>query len=435
MSNTEAALPSIRRRLSHTVLVFAAVWALLAGFTVWWAVQREVEELMDDTLQASADVLAELLATNTGRVGNGSQPVAGPVADKHFAWQLVGPGRQLLLRSTLAPPQPWTPRLDEESLADVDGRWRIFGRPLDGGRMLYVAQTSAERGEVRLAVGIASAGTAALVGLFCALWLRWRVRRELAPLADFSEAIQHHDPLAAGVARLGPPEREELLPIRDAIDALGERLARRVANERAFSAHAAHALRTPLAGMDAQLAVALRESPPELHPRLLRTREAAARLGRVVSALLTLFRSGVDHLQRQPVDVAALLHRLPVEPLQLELVTKAATLDADPDLLAAALINLLDNALRHGAQRVRVQIEPGAIRLHDDGQGVPPERLAELQAALAAQDYGGRMGLGLMMADMVARAHGGRLELQAAGSGFAVALHLNSRHDSASPAF
>ena len=210
--------------------------------------------------------------------------------------------------------------------------------------------------------------------------------------------------------------------MRDAIEELGQRLARRVANERAFSAHAAHALRTPLAGMDAQLAVALREAGPEVQPRLLRTREAAARLRRVVTALLTLFRSGVD-LQWQPVDVAALLLRLPVDGLELALQSEASV-HADPDLLAAALINLLDNALRHGARHVNVELEDQRIRLLDDGRGVGPERLAELQQALAEQQYEGRMGLGLMLADMVARAHGGSLVLLARQGGFGVELHL-----------
>ncbi len=34
---------SIRQRLLRTVLLLSLVWALLAGVTVWWAVQREVE--------------------------------------------------------------------------------------------------------------------------------------------------------------------------------------------------------------------------------------------------------------------------------------------------------------------------------------------------------------------------------------------------------
>ena len=51
-------------------------------------------------------------------------------------------------------------------------------------------------------------------------------------------------------------------------------------------------------------------------------------------------------------------------------VEPPASVDADPDLLAAALLNLLDNALRHGASRVVVSVpRPGVVRLHDDGPG------------------------------------------------------------------
>jgi len=419
MSNSS--LPSIRRRLSSTVLVLTLLGTLLSSLAGGWIVRREVNELLDDTLQASADVLAELLGTQVrGSPAGPAVTVSGPAADKHFAWQLVGPDGRLALRSGLAPQQPWLTQ-PQVGFSDLGETWRVFGRPL-GEAMLYVAQTGNERREARLEVGVASSVMAALVAVLCALWLRARVRRELRPLEHLSLAIQRHDPLAPG-ASLARPEREELLPIRDAIEALGQRLARRVANERAFTAHAAHALRTPLAGMDAQLALALRESPPELQPRLLRTRQAAGRLRRVVTALLTLFRSGVD-LQWQSVDVAALLARLPVEGLQLD-VQGEPQLRADPDLLAAALINLLDNALRHGGRQVRVEIRPGCIALQDDGPGVPPERLQAMQAALRAQDYEGHMGLGLMLADMVARAHGGRLQLVAAERGFAIELWLS----------
>ena len=79
-----------------------------------------------------------------------------------------------------------------------------------------------------------------------------------------------------------------------------------MAHERAFTAHAAHALRTPLAGMDAQLAVALREAPLALQPRLQRVREASGRLQRVLAALLTLFRSDLA-LHRAPLDLPALI--------------------------------------------------------------------------------------------------------------------------------
>ena len=65
-----------------------------------------------------------------------------------------------------------------------------------------------------------------------------------------------------------------------------------------------------------------------------------------------------------------------------------------------------------------------SLTVHDDGPGVTPERLQALQRALDTQDYAGCTGLGLMLADMVARAHGGALTLDGAGPGFTARLRL-----------
>ena len=64
------------------------------------------------------------------------------------------------------------------------------------------------------------------------------------------------------------------------------------------------------------------------------------------------------------------------------------------------------------------------IRLKDDGSGLAEPDRQRIQAALDVQDYDGNMGLGLMLSDMVARAHGGRLRLVPAASGFAVEMSL-----------
>lgn len=416
-------LPSIRSRLSRTLLATALAWGLAVSLVVWLAVRHEVNELLDDTLRASSDVLLGLLRTDTDALVRGG-PVLAPALEGgvHFAWQLVGPGGAVRLRSTLAPPAAFAPEARRGFFAGGSD-WRVYGAPFDATHTLYVAQTRSERREALAEVSLSSVLAALLVGTFIALGLRLRVRRELQPVAAIADTLAGYEPLQPS-AMLPPATRAELVPVHDAVQALGRRLAQRVASERAFTAHAAHALRTPLAGIDAQLAVALREAPPELAPRLQRVRSAAGRLARVVAALLALFRTGID-LKREPLDVAALLGRLPLEGLDVQV--EPGTADADPDLLAAALLNLLDNALRVGARQVRVAVAPHRLLLHDDGPGVAPERRAALQAALDRQDWEDRdsgLGLGLMLADLVARAHGGRLRLVAAEHGFAAELTL-----------
>jgi signal transduction histidine kinase len=313
-----------------------------------------------------------------------------------------------------------------QGFARADDDWHVYGLPFDDrGRILYVAQPGAERRAARLEAAEITAGCALLVGLLCALWLRSRVRGELAPIVDLSIEVARFDPLRPD-RPLPPATRAELVPMRDAIDGLAARLAQRVANERAFAAHAAHALRTPLAGMVAQLAVAQRIAPAQAQPQLARTREAADRLRHVVSALLALFRSGAG-LARQPVDLADLVLQLPVATLTVD-VEAAEPVEADPDLLAAALMNLLDNSLRHGARRVSIgaRAEPEGMRIvvRDDGTGIDAADLARLQAGLDRQAYEGQTGLGLMLADLVARAHGGRLRLVPGETGCEIEIGL-----------
>ena len=414
-------LPSIAHRLAWTLLGSALLWSVAVSAAVWLAVRHEVGELLDDTLQGAAEAMRPSFATDALP----ARPPVGPMPSDRYAWQVVayGPdgGARVLSASTRAPAMPFN-ATPTAGFAQT-GAWRVFGAALGrDGRMLYVAQSQDEQLEAALEVGFSAALATLAVALLAHLWLRLRAVQELAPVQRLSERLQTHDLLAPG-ATLGPAEREELQPVHAAIDGLAAQLARRLANERAFSAHAAHALRTPLAGIDAQLAVALREAPATLQPRLQRVRSAADRLQRVVSALLALFRSGVD-LQREPVDLAALLTRLPVNGLTVE-VPPGATVQADIDLLSAALLNLLDNAVRHGARTLRIDTpSPDTVRLRDDGPGVDPVRRATLQAAIDSGEQEGHTGMGLMLAAMVARAHGGALKLPAVDTGFAVELRL-----------
>jgi len=417
-------MPSIRVRLANALLLWAVLWGVGVAVAVGYAAQREVDELLDESQQATAVMLANALRL---AYRDGSPVLGGATVPKvgrgEFAWQLVAADGTVLQRSANAPAQAFR-KLATAGFSDHD-HWRVFGAATGSeGRMLYVAHTLGERIEAQAEVAMSAVLAALSIGLLGHWWLRARVRDELRPLERLADKLEHHDPLDRAHA-LGVAERAELAPVHAAIDKLGQRLARRVAHERAFASHAAHALRTPLAGMEAQLAVALRESTPAVQQRLQRVREASGRLQRVVQSLLDLFRVGGD-LQRSVVDLKALLAHLPVEGLEVS-VQSDGPLQADPDLLAAALSNLLDNAKRHGARHVVVSApSPGIVRVHDDGPGAAPERLLALREAIRTQDYDGTTGLGLMLADLVARSHGGALSLPTAAQGFAVEFSLGT---------
>ena len=425
-------LPSIARRLLRTQLLWSVVWTLAITAAVWLAVSDEVRELQDETLEATAQILSGPLA-QAAPVLKPVPPAlvvpaltsATPTSTEQFAWQVVKYGSvesaKVVNASPGAPLQAFYP-VPLRGFGDSPG-WRVFGMPLGSdGRMLYVAQVSAERSEALFEVALAAALASLAIALLAHFWLRAQTRQELVPLQNLASQLASFDPLKPGAA-LGTAERQELQVVHDAIDELGQRLARRVAAERAFSGHAAHALRTPLAGIDAQLAVALRECPPEMTARLQQIRVASGRLQSVVASLLSLFRTG-SPLQREPIALQDWLTRLAPKGLSLH-VTSTQPLLADADLLSAALLNVFDNALRAGAKNIYVS-HPSAhvLRLVDDGSGALEARRVALVQALHSQRYEGVTGLGLMLADIVARAHGGRLELAAVASGFAVEFHL-----------
>jgi signal transduction histidine kinase len=419
--------PSIRRRLSRVVAQVSLAWSLAVFSVVWVAVHHKVDDVLDGALQESAEILYGLLHADARWLPDqhgGALPA--PPHTEHLVWQLVSSDGHVRLRSHSAPSLPLGP-ITHGKWFDNGPEWHTYGMPFDSeGAMLFVAQPHDERSRARLeAAGITAAG-ALFVGLICALWLSLRASRELEPLVDMSRQVANYHPLEEGV-RAPTATREELLPLRDAILNLGERLARNVASERAFSANAAHALRTPLAGLGTQLAVAQRECPPELRPRLQRAREAADRLGRVVTALLSLFRSGGEP-QRVRLNLLDAIHQLPgIEGLSIT-VEGSARADADADLLAAALINLLDNSVRYGAHHAHFALSEcqglATITLVDNGPGVSEERRLALDGALARQTYEEGMGLGLMLADRVARVHGGRLQIDSVPHGFGVTLTL-----------
>jgi signal transduction histidine kinase len=457
VTSLAAAPPSIAARLARALTAWSLALGVAVGVAIWFTAAHEVNELLDDALQASAELMVELLARPTAAASVPASAPAPPAVPpvERFAWQLLAADGSVVARSPRAPATPWrTPWT--AGFAEAEG-WRLFGVPLNpggaaGGQFLYVAQTHEERREARADVALMATVAALLIGLLGYAGLRAQVHRELRPLGRLSDTLdrwQVDAPQGPDPNVLGAAERAELVGVHRALAGVSARLAARLAHERTFAAHAAHALRTPLGGIDAQLALVLRDCPSPWRERVLRAREAAARLHGVVAALLGLFRTG-ERITPVDVDVTLLLRRLPIAGLEVE-AAPGLCVRADADLLAAALANLLDNAQRHGASRVHLQAWSSAtergLQVDDDGPGLDEARRQHLQAVLdgdggdagggddvgdpdpgagpgvgSGSGSGSGSGLGLILADRVARAHGGRLSLLPSPAGFRVVL-------------
>ncbi|MCL4747765.1 MAG: hypothetical protein KJZ83_20485 [Burkholderiaceae bacterium] len=275
--STTARAPSIRARLANALLIWSIAWGLAMALAVWLTTGNEVDELLEDSLRSSAELLAALSGANAtanigggvaaspgggvaAKAGNGAAAPAAPLSSEDYAWQVVTADGRVELRSSAAPPTPWraTP---SAGFSDVPG-WRLYGLALGpDGRMLYAAQSHAERSETRDEVVLSTVLAALSIGLLGQFWLRARVRAETAALQTLSERLLAHDASAPG-ATLGPAERSELEPVHAAIDQLTRELARRMATERAFSAHAEQAQRPPRPRIDPHQAVAVRGCPP-----------------------------------------------------------------------------------------------------------------------------------------------------------------------------
>lgn len=421
--------PSIRQRVTRALLGIAVVWGVLVAGVVWGVVRHEVDELMDQGLRESGETIYSVLASTWQIAKQAPIPKQHSEYEEHLVWQIVhAPSGQVVHHSHLAPLQALQTTRTPHLTRSPDGQWRVMTMSFeeDPSHFLLIAQSEGERAEARTEAVLYTLLGALLMGAFATWLLNIRVRKELQPLSDLSDAVRAHDPLQPDTA-LPAAQRDELAPMVQAIQGLSQRLAQRVMSERAFSAHAAHALRTPVAGIDAQLAIAMKEAPPELLPRLARTREASRRLSQVMQALLTMFRSGKEP-QRKHVTLNTLLAPWPADRLVIE-ADRSQNVNADPELLSAVLMNLLDNACQQGATQVHISCSTSGgkhlLRLQDNGRGCPTELLQHLRQALQVHNHHpdtGLQGMGLILADLVMRAHGGVVLLPEVAQGFCVDL-------------
>jgi PAS domain S-box-containing protein len=198
----------------------------------------------------------------------------------------------------------------------------------------------------------------------------------------------------------------------------------------------AHELRSPLTsvkGFTATLLAKWDRFGDDQKKLMLQTVNADAdRVTRLISELLDVSRieAGRLELRKQVVDLPAVVRRdfdsriaAGESADRLRLVTDGDLPEmwVDPDKLAQVIGNLVENALRHGAGTVTVDVRPhdgGAqVTVIDEGDGIAPEALSRVFTKFWRGGGRGGTGLGLYIAKGIVDAHGGTIEAGRAPDG------------------
>lgn len=261
------------------------------------------------------------------------------------------------------------------------------------------------------------------------------VNRSLQPLKAFEQSVAAL-PALDGTRVPGSWNAREIDELAHTFNELLERIDEAIGREKRFVANAAHELRTPLTRLRGQIELVAQGgvASPDSARRLANAARSCGELSRALDALLALAREDALALETVDLDEVAgdILSLLETdERARIRVVTTSALVRGDATLLGLAGRNLIDNALKYSEVGIEFHVEERRGRcvmsVLDAGPGIPQEDLKTVREPFVRGRTGGvrGAGLGLALAEHVAKGHGGRLVLvNRAPSGLQASLEL-----------
>lgn len=252
-----------------------------------------------------------------------------------------------------------------------------------------------------------------------------RISRPLYELVQVSKDIGNGNLQAR--ARLHHGGFDEIAVLSGSINDMAARIEKQLADQRELLAGVSHELRTPLARLRVLMEIVReRGSGGDTIDQMERE---VVEIDALVAELLASARLDFQTVDKRALQIADVAQRaleragVPVTCLQVQ--NEIGTLRADPTLLARALANLLDNALKHGKGVAHVRVfQEGAdvaFEVQDHGAGFPADALSEEASPRPSQES---LGLGLVLVRRIAKAHGGSLQLANSDGGGRAVLRL-----------
>ncbi|MEZ5935252.1 MAG: HAMP domain-containing sensor histidine kinase [Alphaproteobacteria bacterium] len=315
---------------------------------------------------------------------------------------------------------------------------------LAGAYRLLVGREVEDRLELQTRIKQAlswGVGFTLLLGLAGGLLMSRGLLRRVDGINRTTERIMKGD-LSQRIA-LNSSRGDEFDQLASNLNAMLEQIERLLNGMRQVTDNIAHDLRTPLNRMRSRIEVALLgddgESSEALRPVLEQTLNDAETMIGTFNALLDIARAeaGSERAAFEKVELTPLVRDVVdlYRPLAEDkgqtidvAIESDAVVDANRHLLAQALANLLDNAVKYTPEGGRISLtvsEGPAISVADSGPGIPEgqrgkvlQRFVRLDETRATPGN----GLGLSLVAAVARLHGAKLVLEDNQPGLRVRL-------------
>lgn len=416
---------TIRKRLLFSLLgAVGGLW-VIALVASYYDAHRELDRLFDAQLAQSAQLISSEAGHELLELEELEREDLQQYA-RHFAVQLWDTRGRLLLRIGAAPATRFAETEHGFSDATIEGqRWRVFS-DWDVEHQILVQMAERHDAREQLAAQIA---LNALLPLLVAVPLMgaliwWIVTGGLAPIRRISEEVARREPGNLDRLDIGATPGE-VHPLIERLNALFERIERSIANEKRFTADAAHELRNPVAAIRAQAEASLgAQDPSAVRAGLANIAASATRLSRLVDQLLALARldAAKNRICLAELDLTRIAKQTLAE-LAPSAIERGAAIDfegpaaaivaGDAALLAAVIRNLVENAVIHGGPGVHIATRIAKLdsacelTVEDDGPGVPVEQREDLGRrffhgeARAAEGS----GLGLSLVERIVELH------------------------------
>ncbi|MGW4206418.1 HAMP domain-containing sensor histidine kinase [Lentzea sp. NPDC004789] len=232
---------------------------------------------------------------------------------------------------------------------------------------------------------------------------------------------------------------DEVGQLAEAFTVMAADLAAADQQRRELIANVSHELRTPISALQAVLENVV-DGVAVADAATMRTALAQTeRLGRLVTELLDLSKidAGVLSLNRETLSVSSLVADVVAE-AAVAAPAASFSIDVPGDLMVLAdgerlhqvLVNLVDNAARHGPTGGLVSVSGCAagscvvLEVRDEGPGIAPADRSRIFERFTRGERagGGGTGLGLAIARWVVDLHGGTIAVVDPGSCIRVTL-------------